>query len=230
MIVLLLIVSLLVQYLPLYHSTSPHPEWNIPCGADLSLPYIRFLSVPPFLQSLPCVRVFKPASGNDCPEVDITNYTSGDADEDGVGNLAVQYEIKTKATAIKKAKMLLMKENDWDDALNEYMATGKYDQPSDAWAVCMDESKDAVDVTDAVKELGNKFNFSRTFTQGDRGWYVVVLAVTDDYGTTVTRASFHSHMDAEWTIMSRTFPVENATAFQTKKKGMPLMNGKVTIR
>ena len=40
MIVLLLIASLVVPYLPLYHSTLPHPEWNIPCGADLLLPYI----------------------------------------------------------------------------------------------------------------------------------------------------------------------------------------------
>ena len=26
--------SLVVRYLPLYHSTSPHPEWNTPCGAN----------------------------------------------------------------------------------------------------------------------------------------------------------------------------------------------------
>ena len=58
MIVLLVIASLVARYLPLYHSTSPHPELNIPCGADLLLPYIRLSSVLPFLQSLPCVRVF----------------------------------------------------------------------------------------------------------------------------------------------------------------------------
>ena len=58
MIVFLVIASLVVRYLPLYHSTLPHPEWNIPCGADLLLPYIRLSSVLPFLQSLPCVRVF----------------------------------------------------------------------------------------------------------------------------------------------------------------------------
>ena len=57
-IALLVIASLVVPYLPLYHSTSPHPEWNIPCGVNLLLPYIRLSSVLPFLQSLPCVRVF----------------------------------------------------------------------------------------------------------------------------------------------------------------------------
>ena len=56
MIVFLVIASLVVRYLPLYHSTLPHPEWNIPCGADLLLPYIRLSSVLPFLQSLPSVR------------------------------------------------------------------------------------------------------------------------------------------------------------------------------
>ena len=58
MIVLSVIASLVVRYLPLFHSTSPHPEWNIPCGADLLVPYIRLSSVLPFLQSLSCVRVF----------------------------------------------------------------------------------------------------------------------------------------------------------------------------
>ena len=58
MIVLLVIASLVVRYLPLYHTTLPHPELNIPCEADLLLPYIRLSSVLPFLQSLPCVRVF----------------------------------------------------------------------------------------------------------------------------------------------------------------------------
>ena len=58
MIVLLVIASLVVRYLPLYHSTLPHPELNIPCGVNLLLPYIRFSSVLPFLQSLLCVRVF----------------------------------------------------------------------------------------------------------------------------------------------------------------------------
>ena len=57
MIALLVIASLVVWYLPLYHSTSPHPEWNTLCGANLLLPYIRLSSVLPFLQSLPCARV-----------------------------------------------------------------------------------------------------------------------------------------------------------------------------
>ena len=36
---------------------------------------------------------------------------------------------------------------------------------------------------------------------------VAVLAVTDDYGTTVTRSTFHSHItDAEFGTLSKTFP------------------------
>ena len=58
LIVLLVIASHVVRYLPLYHSTLPHPEWTTPCGVNLLLPYIRLSSVLPFLQSLPCARVF----------------------------------------------------------------------------------------------------------------------------------------------------------------------------
>ncbi len=163
----------------------------------------------------------KPLSSNDCPEVSITNYMSGDSNEDGVGEVAVRYEIKTKAESIKKAKLLVMKENSWDNALNEYMKSGNYDKPSDAWAVCVENSTDATDVTDGVKELGNTFTFKRSFTADERGWYVIVFAVTDDYGTTVTRASFNSHMDsnnAQWDIMSRTFPVSDASTAKNVKK------------
>ena len=48
MIVLLLIASLVVSYLPLYHSALSHPEWNTPCGVNLLLPYIRLSPVLPY--------------------------------------------------------------------------------------------------------------------------------------------------------------------------------------
>ena len=37
-IAFLVIASLVAPYSHSYHSASPHPEWNTPCGADLSLP------------------------------------------------------------------------------------------------------------------------------------------------------------------------------------------------
>ena len=46
------IASLVARYSRPFHLTSPHPERNTPCGADLLLPYIRLSSVLPFLQSL----------------------------------------------------------------------------------------------------------------------------------------------------------------------------------
>lgn len=201
-------------------------KWNIEKEDDYSFYVLGIDNDGNWVKAQILNQHIKPASGNDCPEVDIVNYQSGE------GNLKIQYEIKTKAESIKKAKMLLMKESDWDDALNEYMKSGKYEKPSDAWAACMENSTEATDVTAAVKELGNKLMFSRTFTEDERGWYVIVLAVTDDYGTTVTRASFHSHLDqssAEWDILSRTFPAENASK-TTKKKGLPVMNSKVTLK
>lgn len=169
----------------------------------------------------------KPSVSNDCPVVDITNKMCVD------GELAIQYSIKSKAKEIKSAKMLLMKSDEWDDALNELMKIKegddyKYNQPSDAWADYMATADQAVDVTDAVKALGNTLNYKKTFADDERGWYVAVLAVTDEFGTTVTRATFHSHLGEEenWDILSRTFPVK-ASAKVSAAKGMAPMNGRV---
>lgn len=141
----------------------------------------------------------KPLSANDCPDVDVINHQCNN------GDLAIQYSIKTKASAIKKARMLVMKETAWEDALNRYPV----ENPTQAWATYMEDSELALDVTDVVKDLGNKFTFRKTFTEEERGWYVAVFAVTDDYGTTVTRCAFNSHLaDADWSILSKTFPVD----------------------
>ena len=139
----------------------------------------------------------KPAAANDCPEVDVTNHQVGN------GDLAIQYTIKSKASSIKSARMLVMKEWDWDNALNAY----DVETPSMAWADFMATTDKAEDVTEAVKQLGNKFTFTKSFSDAERDWYVAVLAVTDDYGTTVTRSTFHSHItDAEFGTLSKTFP------------------------
>uniref|UniRef100_UPI004028CC53 hypothetical protein n=1 Tax=Prevotella sp. TaxID=59823 RepID=UPI004028CC53 len=64
------------------------------------------------------------------------------------------------------------------------------------------------DVTADITADG-KLTFSRSFTEQERDWYVVVLGVTDANGTTVTRAAFHTHIEnAEWSILSRTYPKE----------------------
>lgn len=141
----------------------------------------------------------KPAAANDCPEVDVTNHLSGN------GDLAIEYTIKSKASSIKSARMLVMKENDWDDALNAY----DVETPSMAWADFMATTDKAQDVTDVVKQFNGKFTFKKSFSDAERGWYVAVLAVTDEYGTTVSRSTFHSHItDAEFGTLTKTFPVE----------------------
>lgn len=122
---------------------------------------------------------------------------------DANGDLAIQYTIKSKAPSIKSARMLVMKEWDWDNALNAY----DVETPSMAWADFMATTDKAEDVTEVVKQLGNKFTFKKSFSDAERDWYVAVLAVTDDYGTTVTRSTFHSHItDAEFGTLSKTFP------------------------
>lgn len=136
---------------------------------------------------------------------------SNDAPSSATGTISVldngdgTYTIKSKASSIKSARMLVMKENDWDDALNAY----DVETPSMAWADFMATTDKAEDVTEVVKQFNGKFTFKKSFSDAERGWYVAVLAVTDDYGTTVSRSTFHSHItDAEFGTLTKTFPVE----------------------
>lgn len=178
------------------------------------------------------VRLFVPQSNMDGSELDVqgnkkyeltfvynvtdvnnpqTFSISNDAPSSATGTISVldngdgTYTIKSKASSIKSARMLVMKENDWDDALNEYQV----ETPTMAWADFMATTDKAEDVTEVVKQFNGKFTFKKSFSDAERGWYVAVLAVTDDYGTTVSRSTFHSHSaDAEFGTLSKTFPVE----------------------
>ena len=178
------------------------------------------------------VRLFVPQSNMDGSELDVqgnkkyeltfvdnvtdvnnpqTFSISNDAPSSATGTISVldngdgTYTIKSKASSIKSARMLVMKEDDWDDALNEYQV----ENPTMAWADFMATTDKAEDVTEVVKLFNGKFTFKKSFSDAERGWYVAVLAVTDDYGTTVSRSTFHSHIvDAEFGTLSKTFPVE----------------------
>lgn len=178
------------------------------------------------------VRLFVPQSNMDGSELDVqgnkkyeltfvdnvtdvnnpqTFSISNDAPSSATGTISVldngdgTYTIKSKASSIKSARMLVMKENDWDDALNEYQV----ETPSMAWADFMATTDKAEDVTEVVKQFNGKFTFKKSFSDAERGWYVAVLAVTDEYGTTVSRSTFHSYItDAEFGTLTKTFPVE----------------------
>lgn len=178
------------------------------------------------------VRLFVPQSNMDGSELEVqgnkkyeltfvdnvtdvnnpqTFSISNDAPSSATGTISVldngdgTYTIKSKASSIKSARMLVMKENDWDDALNEYQV----ETPTMAWADFMATTDKAEDVTEVVKQFNGKFTFKKSFSDAERGWYVAVLAVTDDYGTTVSRSTIHSHItDAEFGTLSKTFPVE----------------------
>lgn len=144
----------------------------------------------------------KPVAANDCAEIDLKEYSCND------GNLVVTYNVQSKAAKIEKASILVMKENDWDDALNEIVKNKNYENPYEAWPEEVAAAAEAKDVTADITADG-KLTFSRSFTEQERDWYVVVLGVTDANGTTVTRAAFHTHIEnAEWSILSRTYPKE----------------------
>lgn len=171
----------------------------------------------------------KPNSGNSCPVVDVANFQCID------GQLAIQYNVKSEAAVIKSAHMLIMDESAWDNALNEY----KYEKPSMAWAEYMDSNPNTTDVTEVLKALGNTFTFKRTFSEEERGWYVAVLAVTDENGTTVTRTSFHTHLDnAEPETISHTYPKTSSTQAETvaaklsvaKAKKLNSMTGRISVK
>ena len=180
------------------------------------------------------VRLFVPQSNMDGSELDVqgnkkyeltfvdnvtdvnnpqTFSISNDAPSSATGTISVldngdgTYTIKINVANLgnSAARTLVMKENDWDDALNEYQV----ETPTMAWADFMATTDKAEDVTEVVKQFNGKFTFKKSFSDAERGWYVAVLAVTDENGTTVSRSTFHSHIvDAEFGTLSKTFPVE----------------------
>lgn len=96
---------------------------------------------------------------------------SNDAPSSATGTISVldngdgTYTIKSKASSIKSARMLVMKENDWDDALNEYQV----ETPTMAWADFMATTDKAEDVTEVVKQFNGKFTFKKSFSDAERG-------------------------------------------------------------
>lgn len=167
----------------------------------------------------------KPVANNDCPDLNTDNFSIEN------GNLSASYSVKSKTNSpITKATVLLMDEDKWDNKLNDLVRTNKYEEPSQAWPDVM-SSAEATDVTAELKD--GKYTFNKQFTEAERGWYVLVYAVTDKNGTTITRTAFHTHIDAETETFSHTYPV-NATSSQAKvakaAKGLKAGLGKVVLK
>lgn len=121
-----------------------------------------------------------------CPTVSVGDKSSGD------GAVSVAFTIEPQT--VSSAHVRLMLENDLKDALNVPGAT--LDQVAVAG--------DAQDITSSITSDG-----AYTFTASDlsRGWYTLLISATTDAGTTVTKASFHSHLTGfTWEIVSTTFP------------------------
>lgn len=209
-----------------YTLTDDEHVWSIDKEADFSFYVVGIDKNGDWVKAEIKNQHIKPTVSNDCPVVDVTNKSADN------GEVAIKFDVTSKDTEISSAKMLLMKEWDWEDALNEMLGIKegdgfKYDNPSDAWADYMATTDKAQDVTDVVKVLNNSFTYKKTFTADEGGWYVGVLAVTDKFGTTVTRVTFNPFHgeDESWVINSRTFPVEKTTA--KAAKGMAAMSGGV---
>lgn len=168
----------------------------------------------------------KPAADNNCPKLDTESFKVTD------GALAVSYSVASQTASPLQARMVLMKENDWDDTLNEYVRVKGYENPSEAWPDLLNSDK-ATDVTADVKD--GKYNFTKNFTEDERDWYVLAFAVTDANGTTITRTAFHSHIEgAGPETITHTYPVAAATAAAKKApqkavQALKLANGRVKV-
>ena len=165
----------------------------------------------------------KPAADNNCPKLDTESFKVTD------GALAVSYSVASQTASPLQARMVLMKENDWDDTLNEYVRVKGYENPSEAWPDLMNSDK-ATDVTADVKD--GKYNFTKNFTDDERDWYVLAFAVTDANGTTITRTAFHSHIEgADPETITHTYPVAaaTATAATAAPQALKLANGRVKV-
>ena len=165
----------------------------------------------------------KPAADNNCPKLDTESFKVAD------GAVAASYSVASQTASPLQARMVLMKENDWDDTLNEFVRVKGYENPSEAWPDLMNSDK-ATDVTADVKD--GKYNFTKNFTDDERDWYVLAFAVTDANGTTITRTAFHSHIEgADPETITHTYPVAaaTATAATAAPQALKLANGRVKV-
>lgn len=137
-----------------------------------------------------CERHIATAADN-CPKINIVSKEAAD------GSVEVTYEISP--SNVKTAHVRLMKENDLDDALNQ-------GQTLQQLAV----EGDADDVTATINGQGQA-----TFSKSDlaRAWYALLISATDEQGTTICEADFHSHRsDSQWEINTKTFAADEASA------------------
>lgn len=166
----------------------------------------------------------KPIADDNCPNLDTESFESNN------GEIKATYKFSSKTnSSITKATVLLIPENTWDNLLNDLVRKNGYEKPSEGWPIVA-AGDGSVDVTDQLNADGT-YTYTKSIPLVDRDWYVLVFAVTDENGTTITRTSFHSHLEnAESETISHTYPT-TATAKSMKaglsKKQMKAATSKV---
>lgn len=124
-------------------------------------------------------------AADNCPKINLLSKKAAD------GSVSVTYEITP--SNVTAAHVRLMKENDLENLIN-------------AGSTLQDEAVggDAEDITATINEQGEA-----TFEKSDlaRGWYSLLISATDDNGTTVCEANFHSHLaNSQWEVNTTSFP------------------------
>lgn len=136
----------------------------------------------------------------DCPKVNVLSKEAGD------GSVKVNFEITP--SNVTSAYVRLMTDNDLSNELNK-------DKTLDQIAA----EGDAEDITSTINYAG-EYTFKKDNI--DRGWYTLLISGTDKNGTTVTKASFHSHLtNASWEIESKTFPASTSSSAKRHSKVVP---------
>ena len=136
----------------------------------------------------------------DCPKVNVLSKEAAD------GSVKVCFEITP--SNVTSAHVRLMKDNDLSNELNK-------DKTLDQIAA----EGDAEDITSTINYAG-EYTFKKDNLE--RGWYTLLVSGTDKNGTTVTKASFHSHLtNASWEIESKTFPASTSSSAKKRTVAFP---------
>lgn len=146
----------------------------------------------------------KPLVDDGCPIVDVLSNTVTN------GHATVSFGVTPKD--VKKATVRLILDNELKNELNRNKTLPEI------------AAENATDITAEINAEG-EYTFDKD--QIERGWYALLCSATNEKGTTVTRAIFHTHLDnAEWEILSNTFPNKSAT--KANRVYAPV-NGKINI-
>lgn len=158
--------------------------WEIDGEDDYSL-YVLAVDAKGDTLMAQCTQHIQGENAYDTPKIELLSKEASD------GTVKACFEITP--SNVTGATVRLMKEDDVSNQLN----AGKT-------LLELATSDEATDITSEINSAG-EYTFSQTDLS--RGWYTLLVSGTNDKGSTVMQASFHSHLsDATWEVNNTAFP------------------------